>query len=188
MIVAAVRAGFGIAAMLGFFGALPGHSLSEPFLIFIAAGVVPGTDITIPAEGTLVLVAGVLMALTILLYRQYAAYQAKLRRFLPEFVRNAEDPPYTQIVPGLGRVARAGRSLLSSASELTLGSYFWLRSLGEPLVAQAVTARGQPPALLRVDRRIFAKLRHSGGLKRASATLRRYLERIRVYLARLTLF
>jgi len=188
MIVAAVRAGFGIAAMLGFFGALPGHSLSEPFLIFMAAGVVPGTDIVIPAEFTLVLVAGVLMALTILLYRQHTAYQTKLQRFLPEFARAAADPPYTQIVPGLGRAARLGRLLLSSASGAVVSSYFWLRSLGEPPIAQIVMARGQPLALIRWDRRALVKSWHSGELKRAREVLAHYFERIRLYLAQLTLF
>lgn len=151
MLLVAVRTGLGISIILAILGIVQTQSITDPLLLFAAAGLVPGTNIEIPPELTLIMVGAVLMAIIAALFAQHLAYRATLEAILPEYIQ--EDAADSENrTPRLRRVVLAGRSVLYLASETSREFYLWLRSFGRPAIAQAISVRRElTTTLVRFD-------------------------------------
>lgn len=190
MYLVAAKAGLGFVLFLAILGAVQAQSLSEPLLLFVTVGLVPGTNFELPAEFMLLAVGGMLMALTILFFRHYYAFHNALDAIMPEYLReDLEDPDFTSLVPGLDRLTLAGQSAINAANEASVELYFWLRSFGRPAIAQAVTARrGIGASLVRMERWSSAWQDTREGLEKATEMGRRMALMAKEYMIRLSIF
>lgn len=154
MSVVAVRTGFGFVVVLGILGIAQPQVVTDSLLLFATAGLIPGTNIEISPDLTLLMVGASLMAITVLLCREYAAYRASLEVVMPEYMHQTDEDDAAPVNPlsGLRRVVLAGRSAMYVASDLTRDLYYWLRSFGRPIVAQIIALHTElTTALVRFD-------------------------------------
>ena len=188
MYIVAAKAGLGFVVLLAFLGAVETRSVVDPLLLFVTVGLIPGTNLVISPDVVLLTVAAVLMAMTVIWFRRYSAYHAMLDSIMPEYVREGrEDPDLTSIVPSLGRLLVAGRSALAAANDASLELYTWFRSFGRPAIAQTISARREiGSAFMRLDRWATAKFDPHERLERLGYMSRRWFERARDYIVRLT--
>jgi hypothetical protein len=112
MLAMTAKAGFGFAVTFSIIfvtlETVQSESLADALLVFVAAGIVPGTDIKLSAELTLVIVAFSLMFITAYLYRRYAVYRAAVNAVTPEFVHqnSGEAPDKSKPVTFMERLYR----------------------------------------------------------------------------------
>ncbi len=152
MLLVAVKASVGFGVILTMMGTLQSQTLTDMMVAFLAAGMLPGTHIQIPAELSLIGVAGALMLLVAWLLNAYMADRRRLQLASQEYPNFSEDPGYELLVPGLRRVMQARRSAEAKASDASLNLYVWLRSLGRPVIAQAIAVRkGLSASFVRFD-------------------------------------
>ena len=188
MFVVAAKAGIGFALILAILGAVQTQSLTDPLLLFVTVGLIPGTNFEIAPEVVLLAVGAALMAMIVLFFRSHNAYHAKLDSIMPEYVHNHDDPDYLSLVPGLRALSLAGRSAMAAANEASTELYFWFRSFGRPAIAQAVISRrGLGSVLFRLDRWANFKLEIRTGLEKVAELGRDWAERAKSYLVRLTI-
>jgi hypothetical protein len=141
----------------------------------------------LPPELVLLGVAAALMAVTVLFFRRYVRYRIVLDKALSEYVLRREDPEYRALIPGLGRLITVGRTAMSLANQASIELYFWLRSFGRPVTAQAVTVRQElTTVLLRIDRWAAARWRPEESLEYLGTVLRDWADKAREYWSRLS--
>lgn len=152
MFVVAAKAGFGFVVILTILGIMQSQTIADMIVGFMAAGLLPGTSLQIPAEPTLIGVAGVLMMLVAWLFRVYISDRTCVQAASQDFPNFSEDPAFDVLIPGLRRVVRARRGAEAAANNVSLGLYLWLRSLGRPVIAQAIVIRkGLAASFVRFD-------------------------------------
>ena len=140
MLVVAVRAGIVFAVILAIFGVVETHPLTDMLMLFMTAGMIPGTSIQIPPDMMLILTALCLICITLLVYRQYVAYQSTLDSVLQEYTRvPSDDEPDVVPFPRLYQAIMDARSALADGQDVWRILQFWVKSLGRPVIAQAVT-------------------------------------------------
>lgn len=187
MYLLAAKASVGFVMFLSLLGVVQTESITEPILMFMTIGLVPGTPIMLPPEMVLLGVAAVLMAITVLFFRSYVRYRLVVDLAMAEYVRRREDPDYRTLIPGLGRLITTGKTAVSAVNIASLEFYFWVRALGRPVIGQAVTARREfTTALVRFDRWADARLRPQETLDYLGMVARDWADRVRAYLSRLS--
>lgn len=145
MLLVAVKTGLGVAAFLIILGVTQSQSISETLLSFIAAGVVPGTNITIPPD-IMIIASGVsLVALSLYVYRRRVTYRAAFKAALPPETNDrpgkVHPDPYATRLPRWQRIVQAGKSSVYVAKTLAAGFYAWLKSYKQPALAKVVALR-----------------------------------------------
>lgn len=173
MFVVAAKVGCGFAVVLTFVAAVQAQSLTDPFLMFAAAGLIPVIGIEIPADITLGIVAAALMAVTVLLCREHVIERKALLAVKVEYPRSRRDPDYGELVPVLGDMLAIGKTVRSLTHDASIELYFWLRSFGRPITAQTWAG---------------AMLRPADDLQNLREALHGWSERARAYLIKLTMF
>lgn len=189
MFVVASKAGLGFVLILAILGVVQTQSVTEPLLLFMTVGLVPGTNFEIAPEVTLLAVGAVLMAITVLFFRRYNAYHATLDAIMPEYVRDRDDPDYRSLVPGLRSVISILRSGTAAANEASTELYFWFRSFGHPAIAQAVIPRrGLSWAFVRLDRWASTRADTKANLEKIGYAGRELMARAKDYFVRISTF
>lgn len=174
MFIVAAKAGLGFAVVLAILGTVQTQSAFDPLLLFVTVGLVPGTNVEISPDVILLAAGAALMAITVWFFRRYNAYHAVLDAIMPEYVQSREDPDFTSLVPGLGKLLLGGKSALSAINDASIELYFWFRSFGRPAIAQAVIPRrGLSTGLVRFDR-IITKSGLREDLEAVSARLQNW--------------
>jgi len=191
MFVVTAKAGLLFVVVMALLSTTQTESVMDMIVVFLANGVIPGTGFIMPPEVLLVAVALALMLVSALLFRAYAGYQAKMRAMIPDYDDYRHDPPFSALVPGLGRLLAAMRAARLRAINASLGFNLWFGYAGRPVSVQAVTARNTVNILVRTDRwapmRVRFRLARPRFLRPGAAALRRLRFRLWSYLARVTM-
>jgi hypothetical protein len=188
MVAVAARASISIALILGIVGIFQVPAITYPLLIFIAAGIIPGTDIAIPPDVVLLMVGAVLMAMTLLLYRVIANYRSRLASLEPQYEVHHDDPSYETLVPAWRGALEATRAMTTAANNFSLEIYFWFKELRRPAAAQAIAVHdGLRSTLVRMDRWTLERLRQPRNWQYVKAVLRHWVAKARLYILRLTM-
>ncbi len=151
MLAVAAKTSIGFAVILTMLGTLQSQTLTDMFVAFTAAGILPGTNFQVPAELSLICVAGALMVLIAWLFKLYLADRRRVLLASQDYQNFEEDPGYELLIPGLRRVMDARRSAAATANDFSINLYFWVRSLGRPVIAQAIAARKGFDSFVRFD-------------------------------------
>src|SRR5688572_13248592 len=94
MLVMAAKTGICFVAILTMLGVLQSQTLTDMVVAFLAAGIVPGINLQIPAEMSLICVAGVFMVLVAWLFKVYLTDRTRVLDAVREFPNFSEDPGY----------------------------------------------------------------------------------------------
>lgn len=173
MFVVAAKVGIGFTVILTMLGTLQSQTLTDMMVAFLAAGIVPGTTLQIPAELSLICVAGVLMVMVAWLIKLYLTDRRRVLQASQDYQNFSEDPGYELLIPGLRRVMSARRSAEVTANDFSLSLYFWLRSLGRPVIAQAIAVRkGLSASFVRFDALAAGKAELYAFAENAASALR----------------
>lgn len=152
MLIVAAKIGFGFSMFLVLLGTLQSQTITDMAVALLAAGILPGTNFQIPAELSLICVAGALMLIVAWVFKNYATDQRLVSLAARDYPNFSEDPGYDMLIPGLRRVMSARLAAASTANDFLINLYFWLRSLGRPVIAQAIAVRkGLTSSFVRVD-------------------------------------
>lgn len=152
MLSVTLRASVLFVVVMSLLSATQTESVFDLAIVFLANGVIPGTDLILPAEIVLVAVALALMMIVALLFRAYVVQQAKLRALFPDYERYQHDPSFSELLPGLAKTVAAIRTARMRAGDIPAAMMLWSRYDGSPAHVQAVAYRGAKNILLRTDR------------------------------------
>lgn len=188
MYVVAAKAGLILIVVIAFLRAIQTESIGDVVVASAAAGIIPGTNVAVPAELLMVATAAALMVITALVCRSYAREQAVIRKFMPEFRNDREDPEYRALVPGLGKAITFSRVIKVRAGELQLRALFWWKYMGRPLIAQAIAVHQNVRIPVRIDRWGSSPANLHRNVLSLLAAFRRLGSKVRDYLARVTMF
>lgn len=187
MFAVAFRASLLFGVIIAVWAALQTDPIVDVALIFLVGGIIPGTSLELPAEIMLVTVAAALMTLTAVIVRRHLKRQAALQVLMREYDTGQEDPSFESLVPGLGALQKLGRTAKARMGNTALHAYTRLQNYGRAVIAQAITVRGNPThVLLEVGRRAPDKERIRRTILSFFTTLRRWEDRARAYVARVT--
>jgi len=170
MSVVAAKAGVGFVVILAILGVVQPHLITEPLLLFVTVGLIPGTSYEVAPEVSLLAAGTVLVVLAGLFFRRFTS-NAALDADTPEYVRGGrQGRGHRSSFPG------SARSVAAVANGASVELYFWLMSFGHRSISRAAGPNPRPPRL-KPDSN-FAKI---GGLGRVFASRTKY------YLIRLTI-
>lgn len=187
MYVMTIKACLLIIGVLTVLRAVGGPPMTDQMIVFIAGGVVPWTGVVIPPDIILVTTALAVMMLFGWLFHLYTRHQAKMRLLVPRYKVKRQDPAYSTLVPGLGKALALGRTVRLYAKNAPRQLYFWLKYLGHPARAQAVIIRAKT-VISRLHVRLPERARLQRGVLFAMIALRRWSDRARAYILRVTTF
>lgn len=189
MFVMAAKAGLGFAVMLALLGAVQADSAFSGLLLFMTVGLIPGTNVELPADVMLLAVGAALMGITVLFCRRYYSFHTVLDAVMPEYIReDVEDPDFSSLVPSLGRLRMAGNMAVSAINNASLQLYFWFKYFGRPTIAQTIVfRRGFDSAFVRLDRWAAAKFGAQTDVEKLGDLSREWSRRAKAYLMRVTM-
>lgn len=195
MFAVTVKAGLLFVVVMALLGTTQAEPVTDMIVAFLANGVIPGTNFIMPSEVILVAAAMALMMVTAALCRSYAGYQARMRALIPNYDDRRHDPPYSALVPGLGRLQSAARTAQLRAIGMSQGLSFWVKYAARPVGAQAVTMRNTVNILMRTDRwapvhiriRLLRWRTVVNSLTTGTAVFRSLRLRVQAYLLRVTM-
>ncbi|MBX6334653.1 hypothetical protein IRY61_04945 [Candidatus Saccharibacteria bacterium] len=190
MVGLVLKAGFLFVVVMSLLGSTQDESIPDMIAVFLANGVIPGTNVIIPPEVMLVTAALGLMVIASAISRIYAKQQASMRALIPDYDDYKHDPPLTELVPALGRLMATLRSMRLRASFAMPG--YWARYSARPADAQAITRRNTVNVVMRLDRwapvRIRIRLPRLRNLVKAGPAILRSLRfRVQAYLLRVSM-
>lgn len=163
------------------------ESIADLVVVFLANGVIPGTNFILPAEIMLVTVALALMIVAAAIFRSYTAHQAKMRALIPNYDNYQQDPSFSALVPGLGRLLTTVRAARMRLGAIPPATALWTRYAVSPASAQAAVSRGAANILLRTDRWAPIRIRFRLGTPRLlAAAVRKVKTRALAYAMRVS--
>lgn len=191
MYVVTAKAGLLFVVVMALLSTTQTEPVTDMIVVFLANGVIPGTNLILPPEAILVTVALALMLVAALFFRGYTKYQARMRALIPNYDDRRHDPPFSALVPGLGRFQAAIRAARFRAIDASLGLNVWARYAGRPASVQAVTTRNTVNILMRTDRwapvAVRFRLARPRVFASGAAAFRKLGFRLRAYLVRVTM-